>query len=167
ASHGSRSRWLLGAALVACAVLAVLIFRHQETVAPWEQHEGDQVAAADAGPEMDDRDVGVLAAELMRPVEEAEPEAGTGNGEQGTVEVLRVAAVVPEVAVPPEAKAVRARAPAEPTPEPRKMQAGTVISSVSTVSAKPAPVPHVAVVAPEVESPPAPVKATAPPPPAV
>src|SRR5690606_36573420 len=82
AGHGGRSRWLLGAALAACAVLAVLIFRHQETMAPWEQHEGEQVAAADAGPEMYDRDVGVLAAELMRPVEGSQ-EAGMGNGEQG------------------------------------------------------------------------------------
>ncbi|MDG6348278.1 J domain-containing protein, partial [Luteimonas sp. 8-5] len=104
ASHGGRSRWLLGAALAACAVLAVLIFRHQETMAPWEQHEGEQVAAADAGPEMDDRDVGVLAAELMRPVEEPQ-EAGTGNGERGMEVVPLVAVVAPEVRVPPEAKA--------------------------------------------------------------
>src|SRR5690606_24147578 len=132
-----RSRWLLAAALVACAVLAVLIFRHQETVAPWEQHEGEQSAATDAGPAMDDRDVGVLAAELMRTVEE-QVEAGTGNGEQGTEVVPLVAVVAPEATVPPEAKTVPAPAP---TPAPRKLQAGTVISSVTTVSAKPVPVP--------------------------
>src|SRR5690606_7371857 len=106
ASHGGRSRWLLAAALVACAVLAVLIFRHQETMAPWEQDESGAVTATNPGPEMDDRDVGVLAAELMRPVEEAKAEAGTGNGEQGMEVVPLVAAVVPEVAAPQEAKLV-------------------------------------------------------------
>src|SRR5690606_25999960 len=125
-SHGGRSRWLLAAALVACAVLAVLVFRHQETMAPWEQDESGAVTAANPGPEMDDRDVGVLAAELMRPVEVVGAEAGTGNGEQGTVEVSRVAVVVPEV-VPPEAKAVPvhavAPAPAAPVPVLRKLQA--------------------------------------------
>src|SRR5690606_31189024 len=112
--------------------------------------------------------------------------AETGNGEQGMEAVPLVAAVVPEVTVPPEAKAVpvRALAPAAPAPAPapRKLQAGTVMSSVSTLAARAekagtgngergmVPESRVAAVAPEVASTPvlteaaAPAKTAVPPP---
>src|SRR5690606_7031900 len=44
-SHGRRSRWLFGAALAACTVLAVLIVRHEEAPAAWPEAAVEPVAA--------------------------------------------------------------------------------------------------------------------------
>jgi hypothetical protein len=47
-AQAHRSRWLLFAALASCAVLAVLVLRHEESVEPWEQATEVTVAQADA-----------------------------------------------------------------------------------------------------------------------
>src|SRR5690606_13996569 len=84
----------------------------------------------------------------MRP----KAEAGMGNGEKGMEAVPLVAVMEPEVTVPPKAEPapvpVAQVAPAL-APKPRKVRAGTVISSASTVAAKQVPAPTPAVGAAE------------------
>lgn len=86
--YGRRSRWLLAAALLACAVLAVLIVRNPERSVQWAPADGhDGVAQQDTGPAIEDRDLGVLSAaltvdqarvpEVVQP--EAEEPAGAGS----------------------------------------------------------------------------------------
>jgi hypothetical protein len=49
-AQAHRSRWLLFAALASCAVLAVLVLRHEESVEPWDQPTEVEVAHVDATP---------------------------------------------------------------------------------------------------------------------
>ena len=67
-THGRRSRWLLGAALVACAVLAVLVVRHEQGPEPWSPGAGNAVVESDQSPTdqpaIEDRDLGILAEAL-------------------------------------------------------------------------------------------------------
>lgn len=67
--HGRRSRWLLGAALASCLVLAVLIVRNPDREAPWNPGGGGEeiLARQKARPAIDDRDFGVLGAALAEP----------------------------------------------------------------------------------------------------
>lgn len=122
-AHGRRSRWLLVAALVSCAVLAVLIVRHQETIEPWQQPDHPGLAGSDPGPAMDDSDVGILAEALKvtpnapaaplppQPTPPAQVEAEHGSA-------LDVVPVV--VAATP----------------PRRRAASTVISTATTVAVR-------------------------------
>ena len=67
-AHGRRSRWLLGAALVACGVLAVLIVRHEQGPEPWSPGDSEVAAEADTPPTdqpaIEDRDLGILTEAL-------------------------------------------------------------------------------------------------------
>ena len=148
-AHGRRSRWLLVAALVSCAVLAVLIVRHQETIEPWQQPDHPGLAGSDPGPAMDDSDVGILAEALRvgpnpsaappppQPILPAQVEAEHGSALH----------VVPVVA---------AGAP------PRRRAASLVISSATTVAvvrSRPVAAPIAAAAEAAIEKPePAPVR---------
>lgn len=156
--YGRRSRWLLAAALLSCAVLAVLIVRHQETIEPWQQPDHPGTAGTDAGPAMDDSDVGILT------------------------EALTVAPPPPAPAetAPPDPIAPKPIVAAIAKP-PRHASAGTVISAATTVALKApvaaapkapvvdapkaaivtAPIAASAVPAPQAPEPPAPVAVAA------
>lgn len=75
-SYGRRSRWLLGAALVACSVLAVLIVSHEQGPQPWAPPDGKLVAeeqGAGDQPVMEDRDLGILTDALAAVTTEPTP----------------------------------------------------------------------------------------------
>src|SRR5690606_5326515 len=59
-NHGRRSRWLLATALVACAVLAVLIVRHEQGPQAWSPPELADAEPAALQPAIEDRDLGIL-----------------------------------------------------------------------------------------------------------
>jgi hypothetical protein len=90
---GRRSRWLLGAALASCLVLAVLIIRNSQDVAPWQP--GDDEALADEGgesrePPVADRGLGALrnalaVAPVARPASVAATTAGTNASPEPVV----------------------------------------------------------------------------------
>jgi hypothetical protein len=127
-AHGRRSRWLLAAALVSCAVLAVLIVRHQETIEPWQQPDHPELAGTDPGPAMDDSDVGILTEALTTPPRRAEPGSAPTPPPLATLPAQAEAEPVPAPRVVPAVVA---------TEPPHPVRAGTVISSATTVAIRP------------------------------
>lgn len=125
-THGRRSRWLLAAALVSCAVLAVLIMRHQETIEPWQQPGHSDTASIDPGPAMDDSDVGILTEALIATPAPplalpAQVEAGQDSARHAIPDVVPDA--IPDVVPATVAAGLPHHAPA-----------GTVVSSATTVA---------------------------------
>src|SRR5690606_967268 len=59
-NHGRRSRWLLATALAACAVLAVLIVRHEQGPQAWSPPDVTEAEPAALQPVIEDRDLGIL-----------------------------------------------------------------------------------------------------------
>jgi hypothetical protein len=146
---GRRSRWLLAAALLSCAVLAVLILRHQETVEPW--HQPDEGASAIV-PALDDRDFGILTEALATapPTPAAAiPPAITPTSDQ----IPNPPAFVPApdrthtpAPVPARAPAPcraepcsAALAPATPPPPPAKAERGSALQPTRRRASAPVP----------------------------
>jgi hypothetical protein len=119
---GGRSLWLLAAALLSCAVLAVLIMRNPENATPW-QPEGDEpdgqaTAETHVAPAIEDRDLGILS------------------------EALSVAPVSPQAAPEPQAAANLPSAPlpaVSPTEPPAVKPARGVDRTVPPVELQPSP----------------------------
>lgn len=125
-THGRRSRWLLAAALVSCAVLAVLIVRHQETIEPWQQPGHSDTAGIDPGPAMDDSDVGILTEALIATPSPPPALPALVEAEHGSA-LHVVPDAVPDVIPDAPPAIVAARSP-------RHAPAGTVVSSATTVA---------------------------------
>lgn len=125
-THGRRSRWLLAAALVSCAVLAVLIVRHQETIEPWQQPGHSDTAGIDPGPAMDDSDVGILTEALIATPSPPPALPRLVEAEHGSA-LHVVPDVVPDVIPDAPPAIVAARSP-------RHAPAGAVVSSATTVA---------------------------------
>ncbi len=181
--YGRRSRWLLAAALVSCAVLAVLIVRNPEKTAAWDPEGPDAAVAApaDPGPAIEDRDLGVLSAALALPA--AEPVASAEVPAASPVtDIASPAVSVAQIPEPPPRVVATPRKPAAaavpmiaPTDRrPARAIAANVVSAASTVPARqaappvapptsPSPAPSVA---PAPVAPAAAAVAAAPPPPA-
>lgn len=106
---GRRSRWLLGAALVSCAVLTVLIVRNpEENTASWQPDDAGHGAKAERHePPEEDRDLGVLSKALYAtPSFEQEPPVAT-------MRVAEASRATPVIAMPapPQAIATARMAP--------------------------------------------------------
>lgn len=125
-AHGRRSRWLLAAALVSCAVLAVLIVRHQETIEPWQQPGHSDTAGIDPGPAMDDSDVGILTEALIATPSPPPALPVLVEAEHGSA-LHVVPDAVPDVIPDAPPAIVAARSP-------RHAPAGAVVSSATTVA---------------------------------
>ena len=172
--YGRRSRWLLAAALAACAVLAVLVVRHEQGPQPWSPD--DDVAVAAAGeqapidqPAIEDRDLGILTEALAAVPAPAEPSNGRvpEPTEAPAVEPLpvRLPTTRPDPAPDTlrveeaQAAAPSGSAPAPIRPARRPTPAGTPISSTTRVAAATpvvAPIPVAARAAPMTAPPAAP-----------